>query len=99
MEAVLAGLEQHPLEAEPIGLLLLGAFGDPGPRRTEPFGQLIADPLELTESEQARLGRTGLWVREATHRPCGHERGGKLTLQPTDLLAQRPPRSSLVDLE
>jgi hypothetical protein len=54
-EAVLARLEQHSLEQDSGGLLLLGAPGDRGAGGLQPLGQLIADLLELAEIEQPDL--------------------------------------------
>jgi hypothetical protein len=95
-KAVLAGLEQHPLEAHAGPLLSLGAFGDHRPSRAQALGQPVAHEFELAEVEQARSacarGGHGL---QATHGDGGHKRIGQLTLELDDLCSQRPSRGTL----
>src|SRR6185312_7230255 len=75
LETVLAGLEQHLLECEAAGCLLVRALGDPCACCAEALDEVIADVLELSEIQQARLaaGPANILI-EAAHGEGGHER-------------------------
>ena len=51
---MLGRLQEHPLEAEPTGFLELGRPCDRDPRLQQPLGELVPDPLQLGEIQQAK---------------------------------------------
>jgi len=97
---VLARLEQHLLEREAAGRLLVGTLGDPRASATQTLDQPVTDVLELPQVQQARLA-TGLagGLIQATHREGSHERVGELALETLDLRPQRSPGCPLVDVD
>jgi hypothetical protein len=98
-EAVLAGLEQHTLEEEAVGGLLLAALRDRDPGASHAVGEVVTDALELLEVDQARLGRGVGRKPETAHGKGGDEGVGELSLKLGDLTAQRPARVALADLD
>jgi len=52
---VAGGLEQHLLEPGAAGRLRVGLLGDGHPRSLKALGQVIADPLEISEAENPRF--------------------------------------------
>jgi hypothetical protein len=88
---VLRGLQQHPLELDATGGLLLGSLGDRHPRSTQAFGQVVADALEFSEIEQPRRGsRHRANLGEAAHAvgERRHESFRQLALELGDLSLQ-----------
>jgi hypothetical protein len=81
-EAVGAWLQQHPLEDQPVGGMLISAPGNGGLRRPQPLCQVITDPLQLADIQQAGLRAMVTFGKgDAAHRERGEERVGKLTLK------------------
>ena len=70
--------------------------GDRQPRLAQPLGQLVADDLELPQVKQPGMAGGHRRQGQPAHREGGHERVGELTLQPRDLLTQRPAGGPLV---
>jgi hypothetical protein len=94
---VLPRLQQHSLEIQPVCRLKIGTLGDRDPRAPQPFGELVADPLELAQVEHAWIGPgIGRARRQTTHRERGDKRIGQLALEPRDLRPQRTPCRQLV---
>jgi len=97
-EAVLPRLELHPFQQQATRRLLLSPFADRDPGQAHALGEIVANPLELGEIEQARLGGGAGRQLEATDRIGGHERVGKLALELCDLASERSPGGTLGDL-
>jgi len=96
---VLGRLEQHPLQADAVGLLEVGLAGDRDASGVQALGQLVARLLQLAEAEDPRSGPRALRGRlQPAHRKRGDERVGQLTLEPLDLPSQRAPGGQLVRL-
>jgi hypothetical protein len=88
---------KHAIEQVAIPCLQLGPLGERHASVTDALGELVADPLELTEAEGARLkcgrdyGRVDLQARKGLG-PHARE----LMLEPADLAAQVGAREALV---
>ena len=81
-------VQQHALEGKPLLSLLVGLLGDPHARGGEALGQLVARQLQLSQIEHPRLGEPGRRLREPAHGVGGHEGGGQLALQTSDLVPE-----------
>jgi hypothetical protein len=75
----------------------ISAFSDRQPRRAQAFGELVANSLELTKVEKARVAGHIAYTLEPTHPIRGHERFGEGSFETGYLSAQRSPRCRLVD--
>ncbi len=85
-----ARLQQHPLQLQPVGSLLVGPLRDPDACSQQPLGEIVANLLQLADLQQSRL-RALLRVGELEppHRVRSDERIGELTLERGDLGSQR----------
>jgi len=93
---VLARVEEHPLDQDALGGLALALLGGPLAHVRHTVGEVVTDPLQVAEPEQARAedahsGRAGRQSR-------GNQCGGMLTLEVCDLVAERAPGGAFIDL-
>jgi hypothetical protein len=97
---VLARLEQHLLEREAAGCLLVGTLGDPCTSGAHALDELIANVLELSQVQQTRLpARLAGGLIQATHREGGHEGVRELALESLDLRPEGPPGRPLAAVD
>jgi hypothetical protein len=83
-----------------VGGLEVGALAQGPASVGDPLGQLVAQPLQLTEVEDARLWRhRGDAVLDRGMAEGGGEEAGELPLEPADLASQLDPGGALVDLD
>ncbi len=73
---MLARVEEHAFQVEPVGGLDVGTLGDRHARCAQPFGELVPDPLELAEVKQSRVATAAGGLIEPAHRVGSHERIG-----------------------
>ncbi len=89
---------QHPPQQLPVGGLDLGPLGERDAGAGHPLGELVAQPLQLAEVEDARLRRPRRDpVRDLDPAEGGTEQRCQLALEPADLPPQLLPRAALVN--
>ena len=90
----------HPAQELAISRLDPGSLLELQPGVGDPFRQLVAQPLQLTEVEDPRLSRDrGNAVIELDPAEGRCEETAQLTLEAADLAPQLGPRPQLVDLD
>jgi hypothetical protein len=83
-----------------VGGLEIGTGGETGARLRDPIGKLVAQALELTEVEDARLGGAGPdAVLDFHPAEALGEEASQLMLEASDLAAQLAPSQPLVDAD
>jgi hypothetical protein len=96
---VALGVEHHPLDQAAILLLLRGALREIALHPAQAGREVVAHALQLAQGEHARPGHGGHRPVQAGARIGRGEGLGELALEAGDLLAQRPARGPLVDLD
>lgn len=102
LELVLAGREEHPLEADAVALLLAAALLEGTPRGAQLLGELVAEQLELGEPEDSRAlaepRRAGGADLGTTVREGGDLDVAEIALEASDLLRECPASNALCRL-
>jgi hypothetical protein len=93
---VAAGVGVHRLEHGARSLLTLGADAQGAPRPPQLAGQLVAQDLELAETQQPRAVAARHGDVDRRGGKTGDQRVGELALEPGDLGPQRPAGRVLV---
>jgi hypothetical protein len=94
---VRGGVGQHPPQQLAVAGLDLDPLAQPEAGGGDPLGEPVADPLQLAEPEQARLGsRRRHPVLDLDVAEPRREEAGKLPFQPPDLLPQVGAGEALV---
>jgi hypothetical protein len=75
--------------------VLIGQLGDRGARNAQPLGEVVTDTLELSQIEQPRIPAPRAPWGDGPDVERSHKRSAQLPLQPSDLLAHRPPGGPL----
>ena len=90
----------HLAQQLAVGGLEPVLLGQGQARVGDAVGELVAQPLQLTEVEQPRRGRDrGDAVTDLDPAEALGEEPGKLPLQGADLAPQLTPRGTLVDID
>jgi hypothetical protein len=91
---------QHLGQQLAVGALEALALVQRHPRVGDPFGQLVAQMLQLAQAEDPRLARQGADpVLDLHPAEAGGEEPGQLALEAPDLTAQLGAGEALVDLD